>query len=144
MAKGEVEMVSKRVALLLGMLMLGGGIEHADAQPGSSFAAPERYRRPSAQAYNNVTRNQNVSPYLNLTRRQGRFNSSPNYQSFVVPELERRKSERQQAAAVQRLQQQVAANQTPEQATGGSRSVRSTGHTSQYFYYSHFFPRLAR
>lgn len=137
-------MVSKRVVLMLGMVMLVGGVGQAHAQGGPSFAAPEPYRRPSFRSYDNVTRNQNVSPYLNLARPQGRFASSPNYQSFVVPELERRKTERQQATAVQQLQRQAAASQSADQSTGGSPYLRSTGHTSQYFYYSHFFPRLSR
>jgi hypothetical protein len=77
-----------------------------------------------------------VSPYLNLlqTNSQG-FNS---YQTMVKPIVDQQNALQRQGSALQNLQQQV--NQQ-----SSNRNVRgSTGHTSYFMNYGHFYPARTR
>ena len=76
-----------------------------------------------------------VSPYLNLLNNNNQLNGMPTYQSLVRPLLDQQSAIQRQGNSLQRLQQQV---NTP--GGGGSGAGRSTGHSTSFMYYSHFYP----
>ena len=84
-----------------------------------------------------------VSPYLNLLREDG--NGLPTYHTTVRPALEQRSTNRQQALAIRRVQNQFNAVFAAQQSSRGRRiGIRSTGHSTQFMNYSHYYPALGR
>ena len=101
------------------------------AAPSSAFA---QY---NAGTYSGRSDNPNgptVSPYLNLLNNNNQLNGVPNYQSLVRPLLDQQNAIQRQGSSLQRLQQQV------NTQGGGSGAGRSTGHSTSFMYYSHFYP----
>lgn len=86
----------------------------------------------------NIASRPTVSPYLNLL--QPRTTGVPNYQTLVRPQLDQRRAEQMNAAAIQRLQSQVNRPGNYSRTTGESVQVRGTGHVSGFQNHMHFFP----
>ncbi len=72
-----------------------------------------------------------VSPYLNLLQ----INSQGiiPYQNLVTPQIEQNRAIRQQASAINQLQQQVS-------SSSGPRPSRATGHSTLFMNYGHYYP----
>ncbi len=90
-----------------------------------------------------------VSPYLNL---QGNvFGNLPQFQNQVQPFTNTQRNLGQQSGQIQSLQQgaarQAAAGSTarPRNSTFGSRnaSALTTGHSTRFMTYSHYYPTPA-
>jgi hypothetical protein len=81
-----------------------------------------------------------VSPYLNLLQPQG--NGLPNYQTLVKPAIDQRRRDQETQRQIYQLQSSVAANTARE--TRGESTFRPTGHTTTFFYHSHFYPALGQ
>ncbi len=79
-----------------------------------------------------------VSPYLNLLQPQG--NGLPNYQTLVKPALDQERKNADTQRQIYQLQSAVASNTA--QDSRGEATFRPTGHTTTYFYYSHFYPTM--
>ncbi len=75
-----------------------------------------------------------VSPYLNLL--QMNTQGIIPYQNLVQPQIEQNNALRQQASAINQLQQQVSS----PSSSGGGRGSRSTGHSTLFMNYGHYFP----
>lgn len=104
-------------------------------------AAQSSFRRPDLNPFNNILSRPTVSPYLNLLRNQG-F-GAPNYQTLVRPELEARRQLQQQQHSINQLHTGLA-NQGQQLQRAITGEIRSTGHTTTYRNYSHYFPTLSR
>ncbi|MDA7977598.1 MAG: hypothetical protein MPJ50_02370 [Pirellulales bacterium] len=95
----------------------------------------------SAQAQG--VRRPTVSPYLNLLRRDA--TPAENYYNLVRPEKTFRQSLQAQSRQIQQLQRQsTAAPRAQTATTPGVVAIPSTGHTTFYQTYSHyyFFPTI--
>ncbi len=77
-----------------------------------------------------------VSPYLNLLNNNNQLNGLPTYQSLVRPLVDQRDAIQRQGNSLQNLKQQV----NTQGGGGGSGAGRSTGHSTSFMYYSHFYP----
>lgn len=102
------------------------------AAPGSAFA------QNTGGLYSGRSDNPNgptVSPYLNLLNNNNQLNGMPTYQSLVRPLIDQQSAIQRQGGSLQRLQQQV-----NTQGAGGGGARGSTGHSTSFMYYSHFYP----
>ena len=79
--------------------------------------------------FNTVVREPTVSPYLNLFREQS-DEALPNYYTFVRPQLEQQRHNRQHAQQLQALERQV--QQTGYAQPAGVRAARF-GDTSRFY-----------
>lgn len=94
--------------------------------------------RPKAKPFQGVESAPTVSPYLNLDRNDDDGVSTPNYYSFVRPQLEQQAANRGQQLEIQRLQRQlqngtVAAPQYRTAAQPETGTAARFMDTSQYF-----------
>lgn len=114
----------------LALLGLGMSADESWAQRNNPALRTQRslYNRPT------------VSPYLNLLQPQG--GGLPNYQTLVRPAIEQRRQNRETQRQISQLQSAVALESA--QGQRGETMLRPTGHTTGYFYYSHFFPTLSQ
>jgi hypothetical protein len=87
--------------------------------------------RGSQGGYSGGINGPTVSPYLNMF--QANSQGLIPYQELVRPQIETQNALRNQAGAIQNLQQQ---QQSSSQGRGGSRS---TGHSTAFMNYSHFY-----
>ena len=102
------------------------------AAPGSAFG---QYSGGRYTGHSDNPNGPTVSPYLNLLNNNNQLNGMPTYQSLVRPLLDQQSAIKRQGNSLQQLQQQV---NTP--GTGASGAGRSTGHSTSFMYYSHFYP----
>jgi hypothetical protein len=116
-------MISRAVLFVVaGLILL--------AAPGSAFAQGGGLYTGRSDNPNGPT----VSPYLNLLNNNNQLNGVPSYQSLVRPLLDQQSAIQRQGSSLQRLQQQV-----NTQGAAGAAG-RSTGHTTFFMHYSHFYP----
>jgi hypothetical protein len=79
-----------------------------------------------------------VSPYLNMVDNGFNFSGVSNYQTLVRPLIEQQESAGLQGQAIRQLQRQVT-NASSPYAARGARGVRSTGHSTRFMNYSHYY-----
>jgi hypothetical protein len=120
----------RRIAVSVALALFGGlaASSEAFAQRNNSALRTQRslYNRPT------------VSPYLNLLQPQG--GGLPNYQTLVRPALEQRNQNLQMQRQISQLQSSVIENNVRDQR--GEAMFRPTGHSTGFFYYSHFYPGM--
>ena len=84
-----------------------------------------------------------VSPYLNLLREDGV--GLPTYHTTVRPALQQRSTNRQQALAIRRVQDQFTSVIVAQQSGRGQRTgIRATGHATQFMNFLHYYPGFRR
>ena len=113
------------------------------------FNPASRYSQSRNYANRAVFRNPSVSPYLNLLQNNAGLTSlTPNYQSFVRPQLEARRAAQQSQRQLGQLNQQVGGIQQSlgmGRPTGGSllrptgRQAGSAGLDSYYGNRGHYY-----
>jgi len=81
-----------------------------------------------------------VSPYLNLLLPSGQRSGIPLYQSVVRPQLEQRRANTQQRAAIGQLQQQFTGLRTQTGGQQAATGIRTTGHATRFMNFSHYYP----
>jgi hypothetical protein len=138
-----------RIALLVVVLIFACETTQAFAQArapvrraapstrsGRFINRPKLGYNPAAQIYRSATLNRpTVSPYLNLLRPQG-LNQVPNYQSLVRPQVQQERTNQQQAAALQRLDQTIGSLESRGEGTTG---IRPTGHHTTFLGHGGYF-----
>lgn len=103
----------------------------------TSAHGSDRPRRP----FETEDRRPRVSPYLNLVN-----NNQPaatNYQSLVRPQLEQQAMNRNQRAAINRLQRSAAPTRS-QSTMQGNQHLRGTGHRTTFDDTSRYYPQLKR
>jgi|SRR5262245_14034229 len=96
----------------------------------------------TAQPLSNIYQQPTVSPYLNLTARQG--GGLPAYQTLVRPLIQQQQENIRQQQQIQQLSQQqqnLAAGGLTQPARGISRQIRGTGHVAGFMVRGNYFPR---
>ena len=84
-----------------------------------------------------------VSPYLNLLREDGV--GLPTYHTTVRPALQQRSTNRQQALAIRRVQDQFNSAFSAQISARGQRTgIRATGHATQFMNFVHYYPGFSR
>jgi len=119
MEEGYVKKTSARIAIAIGMLVLGAGPALAQGP----------YVRPQTSPLARPA----LSPYLNLLH-----NGSPavNYYGLVRPQQEF-------GSSLQEIQNEIRTPQTAPSASSGATSLPITGHPSRFFSHgSYFFSHL--
>lgn len=126
--------------VFVGMLVLGLTTQQAEAQTfgRSSQQSASRYGKILGNRYDASKRAPSVSPYLNLLQPQGFV--LPNYYTFVRPEIQRQQEQFEQRLAIGRLEVEVEEQQRQDRISGASRTIRGTGHHTQFNNYSHYYP----
>lgn len=101
-----------------------------------STALAQQGRRP----FENFRPAPTTSPYLRLLNNNGTGTGgiTPDYQSFVLPQLQQQEFQRQTTRDISNLQ----VGQARQAATirEGNVQLRPTGHRANMQYYSHFYP----
>ena len=113
--------------LRIGLLILLGGLAVL-ATPSVSLA--QSYGGRSDSPYGPTT-----SPYLNLLQNNNPLNPVSTYNTLVRPLVDQNNALNRQGASLNRLQQQANSGV----GAGGSRSGGTTGHSSHFMNYSHFY-----
>ena len=114
-----------KIVLLAGCLGFVA-VDAAEAQTYSPYGDP--LQRPT------------VSPYLNLLRGTSE-GALPNYYTLVRPQLQQRAAALQQQASINQLQRQVNSLPRRDRLSGVSGEIRTTGHTTLFQNYSHYYQR---
>ena len=121
---------------LLSALFLASAILGVDRPAGAQIARPARPY--SSRSYSYRPARSTLSPYLQLSRRDG-GQILPSFQTFVQPQIQAQQFRRQQESNTQVLQQglqQVQEAQQSQQQTGGSiaTGIGSGFRNSQQYY----------
>ncbi|HZZ28096.1 MAG TPA: hypothetical protein VFE46_08845 [Pirellulales bacterium] len=96
------------------------------------------------QPFSNTQSSPTVSPYLNLTTRQGGGGNVPGaYQTLVQPFIQQQQTNLQQQQQLQSLQKQQQTSLTGPERRGISSEIRGTGHVTTYMDYLHYYARPA-
>ena len=94
------------------------------------------------QPFSNIQQSPTVSPYLNLTARQG--TGLPAYQTLVRPQIEQNQENVRQQQQISHLQRQTSAlagGGLTGQPRGVSREIRGTGHVAGFMITGNFYPQ---
>jgi hypothetical protein len=83
-----------------------------------------------------------TSPYLNLLQNNNQLNTVSAYNTLVKPILDQNASLNRQGTSINRLQNQVNSGAGGGGGGGGGAGGRSTGHSSYFMNYSHYYPRM--
>jgi hypothetical protein len=93
------------------------------------------------QPFSNTQSSPTVSPYLNLTTRNGANNVPGAYQTLVQPFFQQQQTNLQQQQQIQGLQKQQQTSLTGPEHRGISAEIRGTGHVTAYMDYLHYYQR---
>ena len=110
----------------------------AVALAGVAFAAAPA---PAQQPFQNYQQSPTVSPYLNLTNRNG---NPQTYQTLVRPLLEQQQQNQQTQRQINNLsaqQQNLAQAGLTQPARGVSNQIRGTGHAAGFMITGNYFSR---
>jgi hypothetical protein len=106
----------------------------------SRYTSSRNLRIQTGQDMISLAKRPTVSPYLNLLLPSAQRTGIPLYQSVVRPQLEQRRANTQQRVAIGQLQQQFTGLRAQAGGQQTATGIRSTGHTTRFMNFSHYYP----
>lgn len=107
--------------------------------PGSTGEVAPPRQRPPQKPFQGARPAPTTSPYLHLFREESPV-GLPNYQTFVLPQIEQERFNRAQQAELNRLRRQVQGMPHGTQSTAMRNSFPNAGQGSRYFNTSGYYP----